>query len=366
MALISQPAYGGLFMGLLILLSAVSASPVSSLERLESSDPINVSITPYFVPDVFENTHLSTIGSDGHNTSVPVIGGPECWFCPQENDIDNTKGAWALPGIEDPGIYQPVAIFGFSGPFPVITVSSNGDPSYTPSTTTDEPPSPVKRDSVPTITDDTKSDSFKIFEREVPWWITLPKEGGINVHFNYTESYQDKDVKIPFSDQTISIKWPKHYSLLTGFLSIEETRDEEYDDCGELVKVTLNRNLDWDTTSWELQFRRSDKTIWFTETKASARRYDYGGSTWKWHGRIGETARDNNAWIRGKADEVAAEMNGEKKLLSGGNYTRFTLVRFWVYRQKTPSKARSVSTTSVAEKSFAEPPLISVEISTKA
>ena len=64
------------------LISNISASPITittARNNLISVTPTPVSVTPSFVSTLYENTHTSTIGADGYATSVPIVGGSECW-----------------------------------------------------------------------------------------------------------------------------------------------------------------------------------------------------------------------------------------------------------------------------------------------
>ena len=142
----SIPAKNGLALASLLLTTGISAAAVPS-------GPISVSVTPSFVADVAENTHLSTTGADGEAALVPIVGGPECWFCPQEEENNQTAGGWALLGINGAGTYLPSAVAEFSEPIPVITVAVNGDPTYVPSKTTGQSATEVKRATTPTVSD---------------------------------------------------------------------------------------------------------------------------------------------------------------------------------------------------------------------
>ncbi|KAL4915968.1 hypothetical protein BDW62DRAFT_111892 [Aspergillus aurantiobrunneus] len=167
MSPISYSGHSGLHLAFLTLISAVSASPVPGSPA--SASPTPVSVTPYFVQNAPGNTHTSTIGPNGYATPVPVVGGPECWFCPREHEYE--AGAWALLGITEPGTYQPSSVSeDFDQPFPVVNVSSNGDPIYGPSrTTTDISATKAKRDPpIPTKTEDTMSPNFKLLRDHMP------------------------------------------------------------------------------------------------------------------------------------------------------------------------------------------------------
>ncbi|PWY81707.1 hypothetical protein BO94DRAFT_148256 [Aspergillus sclerotioniger CBS 115572] len=142
----SISAKNGFALVSLLLTTRISAAAVPS-------GPVSVSVTPSYVADVAENTHISTIGADGETALVPVVGGPECYFCPQEEENNQTIGGWALLGISGAGTYLPSAVSEFTEPIPVITVSTNGDPTYVPSKTTRQPATEVKRAETPTVSD---------------------------------------------------------------------------------------------------------------------------------------------------------------------------------------------------------------------
>ncbi|KAJ5899651.1 hypothetical protein N7495_004395 [Penicillium taxi] len=120
-------------------------SPINTLSDESSLTVTSVSVTPLFLANFPENTHTSTIGRNGEATPVPVLGGSECWFCP-DNESGNTIGGWALLGINGPGKFQPTIPTNFIDPIPVITVSANGDPTYTPSSETHDLATEVKRE----------------------------------------------------------------------------------------------------------------------------------------------------------------------------------------------------------------------------
>ncbi|KAJ6032584.1 hypothetical protein N7540_003316 [Penicillium herquei] len=197
-----------------ILISGVSTSPLSSLGDFDQIDPVAVSVTPSYVSNVFENTHTATIGPNGHATPLPIVGGPECWFCPEGNHGNTTDGAWALLDIDSPGKYQPTSIDGFTEVFPVITVSSNGDPSYAPSQTTKEAATKVKR--IVTKSTETTwetSDAYKLFEANLPQGVEISANNAyayainfrtITKHWNEVERFDlqfEQDVTIEKKDR---------------------------------------------------------------------------------------------------------------------------------------------------------------------
>lgn len=71
--------------------------------------------------------------------------------------------------MDIPGTYQPFAVSEFSEPFPVILVTSNGDPLYAPSTTTDELATKAKRASIPTETQEGYSPEYNLLNNKCPW-----------------------------------------------------------------------------------------------------------------------------------------------------------------------------------------------------
>ncbi|KAL7660442.1 hypothetical protein ACMYSQ_003320 [Aspergillus niger] len=200
----SIPAQTGIAWITLLLASGTSAAavPISQAEQ--------VSVTPSFVADLAANTHISTTSADGKEISVPVVGGPECWFCP-EDDQNKTTGGWALLGITDAGTYRPTAISEFSESVPIITVSEDGDPTYVPSKTASDAPTEVKRASTPTMTHET----YKVLEEALK---TTPVVGD-----GYALKLKSVLTKI------LGYNWPDHYLLVTGYVTKELGETGSYD-----------------------------------------------------------------------------------------------------------------------------------------
>ncbi|GKZ90870.1 hypothetical protein AnigIFM59636_002903 [Aspergillus niger] len=200
----SIPAQTGIAWITLLLASGTSAAavPISQAEQ--------VSVTPSFVADLAANTHISTTAADGKEISVPVVGGPECWFCP-EDDQNKTTGGWALLGITGAGTYRPTAISEFSESVPIITVSEDGDPTYVPSKTASDAPTEVKRASTPTMTHET----YKVLEETLK---TTPVVGD-----GYALKLKSVLTKI------LGYNWPDHYLLVTGYVTKELGETGSYD-----------------------------------------------------------------------------------------------------------------------------------------
>ena len=104
-------------------------------------------------------------------------------FCPlaeevhTSNNVNNSKdgefesqGAWALVGIGRPGVYQPFIAPGSSKQIPVVTVLNNGDPRYSPTQTTGQSATKVKRTEteIPTETKYLPTKRFELFGKVVP------------------------------------------------------------------------------------------------------------------------------------------------------------------------------------------------------
>ncbi|GKZ49689.1 hypothetical protein AbraIFM66951_002260 [Aspergillus brasiliensis] len=191
----SIPTQNGIAWVSLLLASGASAAAVPIQAE-------QVSVTPSFVADLAANTHISIPGTAGKEISVPVVGGPECWFCP-EDDQNKTAGGWTLLGITGAGTYLPTAVSEFSESIPVITVSEDGDPTYVPSKTTGDTPTEVKRAATPTMTHET----YKVLEEALG---KTPVEG---------EGYALK-LKSVYKD-LIVYKWPDHYLMVTGYVTKE-------------------------------------------------------------------------------------------------------------------------------------------------
>ncbi|KAL3264703.1 hypothetical protein ABHI18_000539 [Aspergillus niger] len=200
----SIPAQTGIAWITLLLASGTSAAavPISQAEQ--------VSVTPSFVADLAANTHISTTAADGKGISVPVVGGPECWFCP-EDDQNKTTGGWALLGITGAGTYRPTAVSEFSESVPIITVSEDGDPTYVPSKTASDAPTEVKRASTPTMTHET----YKVLEEALK---TTPVVGD-----GYALKLKSVLTKI------LGYNWPDHYLLVTGYVTKELGETGSYD-----------------------------------------------------------------------------------------------------------------------------------------
>ncbi|GKZ66690.1 hypothetical protein AnigIFM50267_000558 [Aspergillus niger] len=200
----SIPAQTGIAWITLLLASGTSAAavPISQAEQ--------VSVTPSFVADLAANTHISTTAADGKEISVPVVGGPECWFCP-EDDQNKTTGGWALLGITGAGTYRPTAVSEFSESVPIITVSEDGDPTYVPSETASDAPTEVKRASTPTMTHET----YKVLEEALK---ATPVVGD-----GYALKLKSVLTKI------LGYNWPDHYLLVTGYVTKELGETGSYD-----------------------------------------------------------------------------------------------------------------------------------------
>ncbi|GLA19062.1 hypothetical protein AnigIFM62618_006724 [Aspergillus niger] len=200
----SIPAQTGIAWITLLLASGTSAAavPISQAEQ--------VSVTPSFVADLAANTHISTTAADGKEISVPVVGGPECWFCP-EDDQNKTTGGWALLGITGAGTYRPTAVSEFSESVPIITVSEDGDPTYVPSKTASDAPTEVKRASTPTMSHET----YKVLEEALK---ATPVVGD-----GYALKLKSVLTKI------LGYNWPDHYLLVTGYVTKELGETGSYD-----------------------------------------------------------------------------------------------------------------------------------------
>ncbi|PYI04459.1 hypothetical protein BO78DRAFT_320471 [Aspergillus sclerotiicarbonarius CBS 121057] len=281
----SISAQSGFALASLLLTTGVSAAAVPS-------GPVSVSVTPSFVADVAENTHISTTGADGEATPVPVVGGPDCW-----DENNQTTGGWALLGINSAGTYLPSAVSEFSETIPVITVSSNGDPTYSPSKTTGDTATEVKRASTPTVSD-TK---YHILEEALGK--KTPKVG---------EGYALK-LKV-VRDTVLGVDIPDHYLLVTGYVkqelgetgSIELTFDGYCFDIGR-------RGTNGDEIYFNDRCGTTSATSWYSRENA---KYEILGEI-----KSGLTAtRINNL---GK--EVAKEMNKKKYNTLTNNCRDFVL-----------------------------------------
>ncbi|KAJ6138244.1 hypothetical protein N7471_004730 [Penicillium samsonianum] len=325
----------GLWLASLALVSGISGSPVSSsLESTGQADPISVSVTPHFVPGVFENAHTSTIGPDGHATPVPIVGGPECWFCPklEEKNTGDANGGWALLGIDGPGTFQPSTVSYFPEAFPVITVLDNGDPLYAASKTTDGSATKIKRVEIPTQTIREETDAYKLLIKKTPAYKNhkwTADRLGAGVAFAAV-SYTEKSFTIPILGKDFSVKWPRHYVIFTGFTRSTGMLEHRRDRNGNVEEVIFHHKLDWTLLhTWDLQYSRETKQIYFTkdigfhgEVDLSA--YDNESIEWKYLGRISNKAEDPD-WIEERAQKVVEEMNGEYQgvLKKGGNYREY-------------------------------------------
>ncbi|GKZ39812.1 hypothetical protein AbraIFM66950_001270 [Aspergillus brasiliensis] len=222
----SVPAQNGIAWVSLLLASGASAAAVPIQAE-------QVSVTPSFVANLATNTHISIAGAAGKEISVPVVGGPECWFCP-EDDQNKTAGGWALLGITGAGTYRPTAVSEFSESIPIITVSEDGDPTYVPSKTIGDTPTEVKRASTPTMTHET----YNLLE-EVLGKTPVEGEGyalKLSAHSPYPRSsallslhYDSVKLTIAFIGNSpesvykdlIVYKWPDHYLMVTGYVTKE-------------------------------------------------------------------------------------------------------------------------------------------------
>ncbi|KAI2831703.1 hypothetical protein CBS63078_1329 [Aspergillus niger] len=209
----SIPAQTGIAWITLLLASGTSAAavPISQAEQ--------VSVTPSFVADLAANTHISTTTADGKEISVPVVGGPECWFCP-EDDQNKTTGGWALLGITGAGTYRPNAVSEFSESVPIITVSEDGDPTYVPSKTASDAPTEVKRASTPTMTHET----YKVLEEALKATPVVGDGYALKLtDCNSSTSSESVLTKI------LGYNWPDHYLLVTGYVTKELGETGSYD-----------------------------------------------------------------------------------------------------------------------------------------
>lgn len=118
----------------------------------------------------------------------------------------------------------------------------------------------------------------------------------------------------------MTVKWPKHYALVTGFITEHHDRETEFDCNGEPERIILRHYFDWRTTIWDLNFHEEGGTIFFRERNIRVMEFDRPNYEWKWLGRISDNAKDNNQWIHDKAKELENEMNAEKTLIRGGGY----------------------------------------------
>lgn len=142
----------------------------------------------------------------------------------------------------------------------------------------------------------------------------------------YQVSYRNKDFTIPVLGKDVTLTWPAHYVIITGFVSVRGRFDNDVcETTGRLRGVTEIHMWDWKTTVWDLNFSKTTKSVYFNMEVTDASKYDNKNVTIKWLGRISEEARDNNAWIRARAAKIVADMNGEYQgvLKKGGGYRKY-------------------------------------------
>ncbi|KAL4917735.1 hypothetical protein BDW62DRAFT_201522 [Aspergillus aurantiobrunneus] len=251
-----SPGTSGLFLAFLTL---ASTSPVSSpLQNARFLQPTDVAVMPSLVAGIAENTHTSTVGPNGLATPVPVVGGPECWFCPGKSAL--APGSWALLGIDGPGIYQPSSDSPvFSAPLPIINVSSTGDPSYdAPSKTTPSLSTRAKRvdtsTPVPTETHSVTTGAFEILLKYLPEQPPAVRDG---TRMAMTWRTKDKIHGVPVMT---------HWGIIAGPVIMKEERVEVHRDCGngerELERVEIRRTFDWDAPSWDLAYYKGSKKVY--------------------------------------------------------------------------------------------------------
>ncbi|KAJ5358173.1 hypothetical protein N7541_005331 [Penicillium brevicompactum] len=105
------------------------------------------------VTGITSNSHMSTVGTDHHTTFIPIVGGPLCWFCPP-----NTDAGFGLFGMGSPGVYPPgPPPPGFPSSLPAITVNSEGQPTYSKSTSD---PTPTNEPSSSSISSSSSTSSL--------------------------------------------------------------------------------------------------------------------------------------------------------------------------------------------------------------
>ncbi|KAJ5594873.1 uncharacterized protein N7459_001081 [Penicillium hispanicum] len=291
---ISLSAQSGLSMvsGLVLgaLASLASASPVAPA----SAEPVTVSVTPSFVPNVFGNTHTSTTGPNGQATPVPIVGGPECWFCPDRKEVNGTQGGWALLGIDAPGIYQP-ASFELLEPIPVITVALNGDPTYAPSETTDEPATKVKRNGVPTTTR---------YVRD-PRFIKLQENAKRITGWNDGDGHA---MKLKLTTKVAGITIPDHYLLVAGHIQfVYDEPDERFAEDCSLIAVDQKVTIKWNAYCYDITAPRGQYITFLERVNSAKTWYLEPDSVYEYLGTIGKEVTD--AEIKQKGRALAEQMN---------------------------------------------------------
>ncbi|KAL4919522.1 hypothetical protein BDW62DRAFT_199841 [Aspergillus aurantiobrunneus] len=288
MSLVARPTQS-LFLGFLTLVSGLPTSSVPAAQ------PTDVSVTPSFVSNVFQNTHTSTVGSNGQATPVPIVGGPECWFCPKEDE--HHAGSWALLGLDKPGTYQPSSVSAqFDQPLPVINVTADGDPVYgAPTRTIHETATKARRaGAVPTETMVRTDEYFDLLRQYMP----------------HTEEDLPNGARFAMTAKTwnrrFGIKIPRHYNLFTG--SIIDNADHEDVKCnGELVKVIEYHDYEWRTTAWDLVRDENNKVDYQGTDKELIFYEDRDDAELKFLGRLRDDATDEV--IHETAKGLVNEMN---------------------------------------------------------
>ncbi|RAL17645.1 uncharacterized protein BO97DRAFT_410050 [Aspergillus homomorphus CBS 101889] len=221
-----------------------------------------VSVSASAVAGAALNTHTAVQGANGQPTSVPIVGGSDCYFCPDGKE----EQGWALFGLESAGIYEDIlAPEGFVTSLPVITVSVAGDPSYDddePTRTTEDDASLARR-SVPTTTAYVDSNKFKIlnkYAKQSHWtngqgWALLAAWPASGV--------------VPVSE---------HYQLIAGYVSVATKSRQEKDKKGKVTKVVETVTRDYAGYVYDIRAQQvgNVQKIVFIERGDSRETWDNG------------------------------------------------------------------------------------------
>ncbi|PYI00040.1 hypothetical protein BO71DRAFT_393684 [Aspergillus ellipticus CBS 707.79] len=207
--------------------AALPATTLSFFDNIPLPHYSAVTVSASAVNGIATNTHIEISAGNTKPTSIPVVGGPDCWFCPSDQEEETS---WALLDLFLPGVWEAgTTPSGFNSSLPEITVDLNGDPKYAATPTTTEPETPAKRAATPTKTVYVDSKKFKTLNEHAKQSKWTNGQGWA------IEAAWPPSGAIPVSE---------HYQLIAGYVSVTSKSKEEKDKHGKVTKVleTITRD----------------------------------------------------------------------------------------------------------------------------
>ncbi|PWY67070.1 hypothetical protein BO94DRAFT_590978 [Aspergillus sclerotioniger CBS 115572] len=264
------------------LASGVSAAAIPQ----NLVDPVSVAIA-----DIPTTTQISkTTEANGKPTSVPVADVPNCRFCREDDEDEETTDELALPGIDGSESLESI---------PVITISSSGDSSDTPSKTTRQPATQVKR-ATATKTDDKYKKLHSALGK-------TPEVGkGYAIKISMSRLSTVLSISGSERNEVSGKSYPDHYLIAVGYVT-ERTE-------GNTVI------LKFDSGCYDIQL--DDKTIEFTD-RSDATWYSWTKASYEVLGKIKSGLTYEDIERDGKA--IATEMNKKGYNLLTNNCRDFVM-----------------------------------------